>query len=101
MLSSLLENDTGYAFQTTSVLYLCCTLLLSCSDVSHISYGQTLSRDLASLLKQQDYCISHLLRMKKKVCLQPKHVHLRALSASISTLAFYSYVHELNKNIHN
>lgn len=27
MLSSPLENDTGYPFQTMSILYLCCTLL--------------------------------------------------------------------------
>jgi len=66
MLSSLLENDTGYPFQTMSILYLCCTLLLPGSNASHISGGQTLSRDLASLLKHHDYCISDLHTRRKK-----------------------------------
>lgn len=74
MLSTLLENDSGYPFQTMSILYLCCTLLFSYSDASRISRGQTLSRDLASLLNQQDHCIFDLFTYITKISSQSKHI---------------------------
>lgn len=101
MLSSLLENDTGYPLsnnvKSLSLLHFV-VILLRC--IAHflradIIYGSGITSETTGFV--------HLARPQneKKVCLQPKHVHLRALSAYISTLATYSYVHELNTNIHN